>query len=335
MNELITSAAPIERLFTHVVGPFRELSLGGSKFFVTLVEDYSGFSMVKFLKSKAETFSQIKIMISNTENVYNKKLYRQVIFDRARVKWFRSDGGKKFTAELFLQWLGDKESKHEITVPYSPESNGKAEWLNYALLDMARAQLHNVHALWRGKLWADAVNSANYTRNRPFTKSSASLGTPFEILDGVKPSFQNIKRFGSKTYVHIPKPNPQNKVSGSSEVLISVGHESQSIYSVYIPEMEKVVLSKNVLLDDLNALAPRNSESASLIEFTIPSLEEDEEAETVNNIESSRKNSIPSMSGQSSSKTSGTEVDTLTYNPNLRRIERKNAGSDPERKGYA
>lgn len=85
-----------------------------------------------------------------------------------------------------------------------------------------------------------------------------------------------------------------------------VGHESQSICRVYIPEKGKVVLSKDIFADEINALAPANSEATQRIAFTMASLEGYEEAETVENIESARESWSPSMSGQSSSQASGT-----------------------------
>lgn len=46
------SQAPLQKFYTGVVGPFGSPSLGGAKYFLTLIEEYSGYSFVSFLNSK-------------------------------------------------------------------------------------------------------------------------------------------------------------------------------------------------------------------------------------------------------------------------------------------
>uniref|UniRef100_A0A1X7UES6 Reverse transcriptase Ty1/copia-type domain-containing protein n=1 Tax=Amphimedon queenslandica TaxID=400682 RepID=A0A1X7UES6_AMPQE len=54
------------------------------------------------------------------------------------------------------------------------------------------------------KLWAEAISTAVYIRNRCPTKVLPDK-TPFEALTGVKPGVGHLKVFGCTAYRHIPK----------------------------------------------------------------------------------------------------------------------------------
>lgn len=44
-----------EEILVDVVGPITPTSLGGSRFFLTIVDTASGYSLVKILKAKSES----------------------------------------------------------------------------------------------------------------------------------------------------------------------------------------------------------------------------------------------------------------------------------------
>ena len=77
---------------------------------------------------------------------------------------FRTDnGGQYFTKDL----KGFFESKgiiHEISPPYSPESNGVAEHLNCTIGESLRAMLESA-STYDKKLWAEAVLTSVYIKN--------------------------------------------------------------------------------------------------------------------------------------------------------------------------
>ena len=52
-------------------------------------------------------------------------------------------------------------------------------------------------------LWAEAVNTLVYLRNRSPT-SRFKGETPYERWYGVKPKVDHLRVFGSKVYAHIP-----------------------------------------------------------------------------------------------------------------------------------
>lgn len=60
-------------------------------------------------------------------------------------------------------------------------------------------------------LWAEAVNTACYIRNRLAAKSCASGRTPYEITHGRRLNLKHVRVFGSPVYVHKPKQNQEGK----------------------------------------------------------------------------------------------------------------------------
>lgn len=50
---------PVEGVYSDVLGPMRSLSLGEAKYFVTILDEYSGFSTVQLLHRKSDTGSAV------------------------------------------------------------------------------------------------------------------------------------------------------------------------------------------------------------------------------------------------------------------------------------
>ena len=83
--------------------------------------------------------------------------------------------------------------------------NGKAERLNSTLMERVRAMLQD--SKLPNSLWAEAVTTANYIRNR--SPVCGDSKTPKELFYGDKPDVSNMKTFGARAYVHIPKAQRQ------------------------------------------------------------------------------------------------------------------------------
>ncbi|KAI7957570.1 hypothetical protein MJO28_004665, partial [Puccinia striiformis f. sp. tritici] len=80
----------LEVVHMELVGPFATRSAAGFQYFLTLVDQFSGFKVVKFLKSKDEAFQAFLTFKSQAEKQTGQKL--QTII---------SDGGGEFVNEQF------------------------------------------------------------------------------------------------------------------------------------------------------------------------------------------------------------------------------------------
>jgi hypothetical protein len=93
------------------------------------------------------------------------------------------------------------------------------------------------------ELWAEAVVTANYIRNRsPFAKESK---TPWELFVGSKPDVSCMRVFGAKAYVSTPK-QLRSKLDPVSQPGTFVGYSKTSrAYRVLLDGSSKVVESRD------------------------------------------------------------------------------------------
>ena len=113
---------------------------------------------------------------------------------------------------------------------------------------MARTMLMNINSDWiQQRLWSEAVNTANFLRNRMFcTASNDKRKTPYETIMNKKPYLGHIREFGSKAFVHIPKQKRRRKFEARSRVGILLGYERGNSYRVFIPDERRTIVSRGV-----------------------------------------------------------------------------------------
>src|ERR1044071_7327378 len=56
----VSTSNPLELIHMDICGPMRIQSIGGSKYILVLVDDYSRFTWMIFIRSKSEVFSRFK-----------------------------------------------------------------------------------------------------------------------------------------------------------------------------------------------------------------------------------------------------------------------------------
>ena len=101
-----------------------------------------------------------------------------------------------------------------------------------------------------------------HIRNRLFTSASSIEKTPYEILLNKCPDITYIRGFGSRAYVHIPKKDRKWKLNKRAHAGFLVGFERGNSYRVYLPDNAKVVVSRDVIVNE-NWTHPENSDSFS------------------------------------------------------------------------
>ncbi|KAL8127686.1 hypothetical protein AgCh_014555 [Apium graveolens] len=132
-------------LVRDLFGPERYVSLGGKNYAFVIVDDYSRFTWVLFLRTKDEAFVEFKGLITNLETKYSYKL-----------KNIRSDHGGEFEKD-FITFRKSRGITHEFSAPRTPQQNGVVERKNRALQETARTLLHENTQNNRGKF--DAKSS--------------------------------------------------------------------------------------------------------------------------------------------------------------------------------
>lgn len=223
----------LELIHSDVCGPMQNVSVGGSRYFVTFIDDYSRKVYVYFMENKAEVLEKFKEYKNRVENELN-----------AKIKCLRSDNGTEYINRAFDIYLKSSGILHQTSNPYTPEQNGLSERMNRTLIERAKCMLFN--AGLQNNFWAEAVATAAYIVNRSPTRSLADT-TPEEQWTGRKPNISNMKIFGCKAMVHIPKEK-RRKLDVKSRECIFVGYsDSTKGYRFIDPQSNNVIMSRDVV----------------------------------------------------------------------------------------
>ena len=222
----IRSKKPLQLLHMDVCGKLPCASLGGSKYFLSIIDDFSRKVTVYPLKSKSEVFSYFKKYQARAERFLGSKIMS-----------IRSDNGKVFDNEDFVKYLNSQGINVERTSTYTPQQNGVAERYNYTAVDGIKSMLNSSGL--SDKFWAEALLCFTYKWNRICHQNKSK--TPFELYSGRKPSVKHLQIFGCKVYIGIPK-NLRSKFDMRAKIGTFVGYALRTKgYRVWMPESKKVI----------------------------------------------------------------------------------------------
>nr|GEY20631.1 retrovirus-related Pol polyprotein from transposon TNT 1-94 [Tanacetum cinerariifolium] len=105
-------------------------SINGKKYILVIVDDYSRFTWVKFLRSKDEALDFIIRFL--------KMIQVQL---KVPVCCIRTDNGTKFVIQTLREYYEEIGISHETSVARSPQQNGVVERCNRTLIEAARTIL--------------------------------------------------------------------------------------------------------------------------------------------------------------------------------------------------
>lgn len=222
----------LQLIHTDLCGPMLVDSIGGSRYILTLIDDYSRKLFVIMIRRKSDAANKIKEFVNFVEKQTGKK-----------VKAIRSDNGTEYINNNLAKFMLERGIEHQQTAPYTPEQNGLAERFNRTLVEKARCMLFDSGL--DVKFWGEAVNTAAYIINRSPSKALANK-TPEEMWTGKKPNLTNIRVFGCKAMMHIPK-SKRAKFDPKSKEVIMLGYSGSKSYRVYDMDRLEVVISRDVI----------------------------------------------------------------------------------------
>ncbi|KAJ9558008.1 hypothetical protein OSB04_012622 [Centaurea solstitialis] len=212
-KEVNTISSPLQLLPMDLFGPTNVMSIGKKSYCLVIVDDYSRFTWVYFLRTKDETSGLIKPFVTRVENKTN-----------LRVKVIRSDNGTEFKNADLNSFCEEKGIERQYSASRTPQQNGVAERRNRTLIEAARTMLAD------SKLpitfWAEAVNTACYVQNRVLIVKSKGK-TPYELFEERKPYIGFLQPFGCPCTIHDTKTH-LGKFESKSDDGFFVGYSSQS-----------------------------------------------------------------------------------------------------------
>jgi hypothetical protein len=226
----------LELVHTDVWGPAPVKSLGGSRYYVTFIDDSTRKVWVYFLKNKSDVFSVFKRWKTEVETQTGLK-----------IKSLKSDNGGEYDSQEFKEFCLENGIRMIKTIPGTPEQNGVAERMNRTLNERARCM--RIQSGLPKLFWADAISTAAYLINRG---PSVPLGyqLPEEVWSGKEVSLSHLRVFGCVSYVLIDSDS-RDKLDPKARKCTFIGYGSDMYgYRFWDEENRKIIRSRNVTFNE-------------------------------------------------------------------------------------
>lgn len=222
---------PLDLVHSDVCGPMQNVTPSGNRYCITLIDDYSRFTMVRLVQNKTEVTQVIKDYVTLTENQFGR-----------RIKVLRTDNGTEYVNRELSKYLSDKGIVHQTSVAYTPEQNGRAERKNRYLVEMARCLL--LDAGLPHRFWGEAIRTASYLQNRLPTNNTNK--TPYELWNGKPPDISHLRVIGSKVYSHVPDAK-RTKWDDKAKEGVLIGYDTNTKgYRILNPNTGMVWIAQSV-----------------------------------------------------------------------------------------
>nr|GEX47226.1 retrovirus-related Pol polyprotein from transposon TNT 1-94 [Tanacetum cinerariifolium] len=167
---------------TDLCGPMRIASINGKRYVLVIMDDYSRYTWVHFLRSKDKAPKVIKIFLK-----------RITVLLQYPVIIIRTDNDTKFKNQILKEYFDSVGISHQASSIRTPRQNRVVERRNQTLVEAARTMLIFSRALLF--LWDEAIATGCYTQNRSINHYRVNK-TPYELINGRKPniSFLHVVR---------------------------------------------------------------------------------------------------------------------------------------------
>lgn len=130
-NNSIQSTAPFQLIHLHTWGPYYSPTHNESKYFFTIVDDFSKATWTHLMGAKSSAFELLKAFVNMVETQFNSK-----------VLTVRSDNAFKLgSSSTGIAFFSDKGVIYQTTCPHTPQQNGVVERKHKHLLETAKALL--------------------------------------------------------------------------------------------------------------------------------------------------------------------------------------------------
>ena len=229
----------LELIHSDVIGPMQTQTMRGYRYIIMFTDDYSRYTEVYFMKLKSEAPAKFKEYVARVEKQHSK----------SKVCRIRVDGGGEYgSREKFLHFLAQEGITREVSAPYSQQQNGISERCDRTVLDPARSRLK--HAGMPNKLWAEAVATAVYIKNRLPTRALPN-STPYERWTRKKPDISHLRTFGCLAFAWM-HGDLRRKLDDHAYKCVLLGYsaETSTQYRVMDIFTGRVFMARDIKFDE-------------------------------------------------------------------------------------
>ncbi|GJX38280.1 retrovirus-related pol polyprotein from transposon TNT 1-94 [Tanacetum coccineum] len=254
----IDNQEKLHLLHMDLCGLMHVASINGKMYILVIVDDYSRYTWVRFLKTKDEAHATIIKCIKNIQVHLN-----------ATVQNVRTDNGTEFVNQTLCEWYENVGITHQTSVARTPQQNGVVERQNRTLVEAARTML--IFSKAPLFLWAEAINTACYTQNRSLIRHRYNK-TPYELMQDKKLDLSFLYVFGSLCY---PTNNHEDlgKFDAKADIGIFVGYApAKKAFRIYNRWTRIISEMIHVTFDELTTMASEQFSLGPGLHYMTPAI---------------------------------------------------------------
>jgi hypothetical protein len=160
-----------------------------------------------------------------------------------KIKCIRTDNGGEYIGP-FDAYCKEQGIRHQFTPPKTPQLNGLAERMNRTIMEGVRSLLS--HAKLPKHYWGETLMTVVYLIN--LSPSYPLQGdVPNRVWYNKDVSYDHLKVFGCKAYVHIPQ-DERSKLDAKTRQCIFIDYGLDEFgYKIFDPIARKVVRSHDIV----------------------------------------------------------------------------------------
>nr|GEW13022.1 hypothetical protein [Tanacetum cinerariifolium] len=225
-----TNQEKLYLLHMDLCGPMRVASINGKRYILVIVDDYSRFTWVRFLKSKDEAHEAIIKCIKNIQVLLN-----------AIIRNVRTDNETEFVNQTLHEFYENVGISHQASVARTPQQNGIAE----------------------------AISTTYYTQNCSLIRLRYNK-TPYELMQDKKPDLSFFYVFGALCHPtndndDLGKLDEKAKVG----IFVGYALAKKA-FGIYNKRTRKIIETIHVTFNELTAMASKQLGSGPRLQCMTP-----------------------------------------------------------------
>lgn len=213
-------------------GPHQPALFGGKHYAAVLIDGKTRKSWVIFIRSKDEFVEIFQLWLPEVENQ-----------SKCTMQNLRAEGGREIISAKLKTFCEGKGIPIKYVAPYMHEENGIAERSWRTIATMKDSLL--IDSGLPVEFWADAMDTANYLRNRLPTRCQHGELILEEAWTEQPQDLSHLRIFGSLANVGIPKETRFKSDIKKTWKGIFVGYslDTSKHYRVYAPQTRQLVIA--------------------------------------------------------------------------------------------
>ncbi|KAJ9544070.1 hypothetical protein OSB04_023777 [Centaurea solstitialis] len=156
-KQISSISSPLQLLHMDLFGPVNVQSIAGKKYTLVIVDEYSRYTWVFFLRSKSDAPEEIILFVRKMERLNN-----------LTVQSIRSDHGTEFKNSTLETFFDQKGISQNFSSVRTPQQNGVAERRNRTLIEAARSMLSEANLATQ--FWAEAETLSTFLLSKGFVR---------------------------------------------------------------------------------------------------------------------------------------------------------------------